>query len=118
MTQGKLLEFLEDIGISISVGYLSNLLIKNQVEFESEKNEVCASGLESSHWQHLDQTGARVGGVNYTTNVICNPFYTIYLTTAKKDRLSVVKVLQNAPELELILNQLTDNLQRDFPNPN
>ncbi|MCA2553462.1 MAG: hypothetical protein IM466_06880 [Microcystis sp. M04BS1] len=118
MTQGKLLEFLEDIGISISAGYLSNLLIKNQVEFESEKNEVYASGLESSHWQHFDQTGARVGGVNYTTNVICNPFYTIYLTTAKKDRLSVVKVLQNAPELELILNQLTDNLQRDFPNPN
>lgn len=118
MTQGKLLEFLEDIGISISAGYLSNLLIKNQVECESEKNEVYASGLESSHWQHFDQTGARVGGVNYTTNVICNPFYTIYLTTAKKDRLSVVKVLQNAPELELILNQLTDNLQRDFPNPN
>jgi hypothetical protein len=37
MTQGKLLEFLEALGISISAGYLSNLLIKNQVEFESEK---------------------------------------------------------------------------------
>jgi regulator of replication initiation timing len=29
MTQGKLLEFLENIGISMSAGYLSNLLIKN-----------------------------------------------------------------------------------------
>ena len=46
-----------------------------------------------------------------------NPFYTIYLTTAKKDRLSVVKVLQNAPELELILNQLTDNLLETFQIP-
>lgn len=117
MTQGKLLEFLEDIGISISAGYLSNLLIKNHTDFESEKNEVYASGLESSHWQHFDQTGARVGGVNYTTNVVCNPFYTIYLTTAKKDRLSVVKVLQNATELELILNQLTDNLLETFQIP-
>ncbi|WP_413172145.1 IS66 family transposase [Anabaena azotica] len=117
MTQGKLLEFLEDIGISISAGYLSNLLIKNQVEFETEKNEVYASGLESSPWQHFDQTGARVGGVNYTTNVVCNPLYTIYLTTAKKDRLSVVKVLQNATELELILNQLTDNLLETFQIP-
>ncbi|WP_266888951.1 hypothetical protein [Trichormus azollae] len=34
MTQGKLLEFLEDIGISISAGYLSNLRIKNQADFE------------------------------------------------------------------------------------
>jgi hypothetical protein len=117
MTQGKLLEFLEDIGISISAGYLSNLLIKNHTEFESEKTEVYASGLESSQWQHFDQTSARVGGVNYTTNVVCNPLYTIYLTTAKKDRLSVVKVLQNATELELILNQLTDNLLETFQIP-
>jgi hypothetical protein len=55
--------------------------------------------------------------VNYTTNVVCNPFYTIYLTTDKKDRLSVVKVLQNATELELILNQLTDNLLETFQIP-
>lgn len=117
MTQGKLLEFLEDIGISISAGYLSNLLIKNHADFESEKSEVYASGLESSPWQHLDQTSARVGGVNYTTNVVCNPLYTIYLTTAKKDRLSVVKVLQNGQELELILNQLTENLLETFQLP-
>lgn len=117
MTQGKLLEFLEDIGISISAGYLSNLLIKNQTEFESEKNEVYESGLESSFWQNFDQTGARVGGVNYTTNVVCNPLYTIYLTTAKKDRLSVVRVLQNERELELILNQLTYDLIETFQIP-
>ena len=117
MTQGKLLEFLEDIGISISAGYLSNLLIKNQTEFETEKNEVYKSGLESSPWQHLDQTGARVGGVNYTTNVVCNPLYTIYLTTTSKDRLSVVRVLQNERELELILNQLTYDLLETFQIP-
>jgi hypothetical protein len=117
MTQGKLLEFLEDIGISISAGYLSNLLIKNHTDFENEKGEVYALGLESSPWQHFDQTGARVGGVNYTTNVVCNPLYTIYLTTAKKDRLSVVKVLQNATELELIVNQLTENLLETFQIP-
>ncbi|MDT3673429.1 hypothetical protein [Microcystis wesenbergii] len=39
------------------------------------------------------------------------------MTTAKKDRLSVVKVLQNARELELILNQLTDNLLETFQIP-
>jgi hypothetical protein len=68
MTQGKLLELLEDIGISMSAGYLSNLLIKNQGDFEAEFNEVYVSGLESSPWQHLDQTSARVKGVNHTMN--------------------------------------------------
>ncbi len=110
MTQGKLLEFLEDLGISISAGYLSNLLIKNPGDFETEFNELYREGLASSPWQHLDQTGARVGGVNYTTNIICNPLYTVYQTTRNKDRLSVLRILQNTQELELILNEFTYEL--------
>jgi regulator of replication initiation timing len=110
MTQGKLLEFLENIGISMSAGYLSNLLIKNQEDFESEFNEVYVSGLASGTWHHLDQTSARVKGINHTTNVICNPLYTIYSTTLKKDRLTVLGVLQNKQELEFILNALTYEL--------
>ena len=117
ITQGKLLEFLEDIGISISAGTISNLLIKNQEYFEAEYKEVYTSGLESSPWQHFDQTGARVGGVNHTTNVICNPLYTIYQTTRNKDRLSVLKVLQNTTELEFILNSLTYELLDTFNLP-
>jgi hypothetical protein len=115
MTQNKLLELLEDIGISMSAGYLSNLLIKNQADFEREKTEVYLSGLESSPWQHFDQTATRVGGVNHTTNVICNPLYTVYWTTAQKDRLTVLKGLQNGKELEFILNQLTYELLTNFP---
>ena len=65
----------------MSAGYLSNLLIKNQEDFEAEYKEVYSEGLASSPWQHFDQTGARVGGVKHTTNVICNPLYTIYQTT-------------------------------------
>ena len=117
MTQGKLLEFLEDIGISMSAGYLSNLLIKNQEVFVIEYQEVYESGLESSPWQHFDQTGARVGGVNHTTNVICNPLYTIYQTTRNKDRLSVLKVFQNTRSLEFILNSLTYELLETFKVP-
>ncbi|MGB3508736.1 MAG: hypothetical protein WBA93_05740 [Microcoleaceae cyanobacterium] len=118
ITQGKLLEFLEDIGISMSAGYLSNLLIKNHTGFESEKTEVYSAGLASSPWQHFDQTAARVGGVNHTTNVICNPLACSLLETACKDRLTVLKALQNNKELEFILNQLTCELLTNFPLPN
>ncbi len=110
MTQGKLLDFLENIGISMSAGYLSSLLVKKQEDFESEFNEVYVAGLASSPWQHLDQTSARVKGVNHTTNIICNPLYTVYSTTLKKDRLSVLGVLQNNQELEFILNPITYEL--------
>ncbi len=105
MTQGKILEFLEDTGISISCGHLSNLLIKNHSDFAREKTEVYRSGLASTPMQNFDQTGARVGGVNYTTNIVCNPFYTVYFTSPKKDRLTVLKGLQDDKELKFILNQ-------------
>ena len=117
MTQGKIKEFLENIGISISAGYLSNLLIKNPQVFLSEYEEVYIEGLASSPWQHFDQTGARVAGVNHTTNVICNPLYTIYQTTQHKDRLTVLKVLQNTTELEFILNEMTYELLETFKVP-
>ena len=114
MTQGKLLELLEDLGISISAGHLSQLLIKNHKEFEVEKEEIYEAGLSSSPWQHLDQTSARVAGVNYTTNIICNPLYTVYVTTAHKDRLSVIRALQNGFELEFLLNGVTYELLSQF----
>lgn len=117
MTQGKLLDFLSNIGISMSAGYLSNLVVKNSSKFESEFNEVYESGLASSPWQHLDQTSARVKGVNHTTNIICNPLYTVYSTTLRKDRLSVLGVLQNNPELEFIISPLTYQLLDKFNVP-
>lgn len=117
MTQSKLLEFLENIGICMSTGHLSHLLIKNHAWFEREKEEICEAGLASSPWQDLDQTSARVAGINYTTNIICNPLFTVYVTTARQDRLSVLKVLQNGLELEFLLNQVTYELLSQFEVP-
>ncbi|WP_238360764.1 hypothetical protein [Iningainema tapete] len=101
----------------MSAGYLSNLLIKNHEDFHTEKSEIYEAGLASSPWQHFDQTSARVAGVNYTTNIVCNPIYTVYFTTEKKDRLTVLKGLQNEPELEFLLNPLTYDLLECFQIP-
>ena len=117
MTQGKLLEFLADLDIRVSAGYLSNLLIKTQGDFEEERNKVYRAGLSSSPWHNFDQTAARVGGVNHTTNVLCNPLYTIYWTTPSKDRLSVLQCLQNSSELEFVLNEETFSLLSSFGLP-
>ena len=95
VAEPKLLDLFRSIGVVISAGELSNLLIKQQADFHAEKAAVYVAGLESSPWQHLDQTSTRVDGVNQQCHVVCNPLYTAFFTTAHKDRLNVLDVLRN-----------------------
>jgi regulator of replication initiation timing len=95
VAEPKLLEFFANVGIVISAGQLSNLLIKNQAVFQAEKAAVYGAGLRSSPWQHCDQTSTRVDGENQQCTIVCNPLYTAFFTTASKERLSVLAVLRN-----------------------
>jgi len=95
MSEPKILELYEHVGVQISAGALSNLLIKDQEAFHAEKEEVYATGLRSSPWQHTDHTSTRVDGQNQHCHIVCNPLYTLYATTPRKDRLSVLDVLRN-----------------------
>jgi hypothetical protein len=112
-SQPKIAEFFEYIGIQISSGQVSNLLIKDQDRFHTEKDAVYEAGLRSTPWQHIDETGTRVNGVNQHCHVLCNPFYTFYLTTEKKDRLTVIDVLTNLrPRVYLLQAQTYDWLRQ------
>jgi len=104
MSEPKMLELYENVGVQISAGALSNLLIKGQEPFHAEKDAVYAAGLRSSPWQHTDHTGTRVDGQNQHCHIVCNPLYTIYATTLRKDRLSVLDVLRNGRERIFRLN--------------
>jgi hypothetical protein len=95
MSEPKILELYENIGVQISAGQLSNLLIKGQEVFHAEKAEVCEAGLGSSPVQHIDQTSTRVDGQNQHCTIVCNPLYTIYATMPSKDRMSVLDALRN-----------------------
>jgi hypothetical protein len=105
MTERKILELYEDMGIQISAGQLSNFLVKDQDEFHAEKKEVCEAGLGSSPFQHIDQTGTRVDGENQHCTIVCNPLYTSYHTTPNKDRLSVLDALRNGRARRFRLNE-------------
>jgi hypothetical protein len=104
MSEPKIRGLYENIGVQISAGQLSNLLIKGQEEFHTEKAEVCEAGLRSTPWQHTDQTSTRVNGQNQHCNIVCNPLYTVYTTTPKKDRLSVLDALRNGRARRFRLN--------------
>jgi len=104
MTEPKILEIFRDVGLQISDGHLSNILIKDQQAFHAEKEAVYEAGLRSSPWQHIDDTGTRVNGQNQHCQIVSNPLYTAYFTTEKKDRLTVLDVLTNFRERTFRLN--------------
>lgn len=107
MTEPKIKEFFENFGIRISSGQISNLLIKEKNTFHGEKTDLYKAGLQSSSWQHTDGTGTRVNGVNKNCQIMSNPLYTGYFTTEKKDRLSILDVLQNFRERSYLINEET-----------
>src|SRR5438067_221376 len=92
MSEPKILELLQTVGMHISAGQLSDFLIKDQEQFHVERANVLRAGLASSPWQHLDSTATRVNGKNEQCHVLCNPFYTAYCTLPAKDRLSLLRV--------------------------
>lgn len=104
VSEPKVIEFFRHVGVYISDGEVSNLLIKGQDKFHAEKEEVYAAGLRSSPWQHMDETVTRVNGVNQHCHTVCNPVYTAYITTARKDRLAALRALLNGRALTFRLN--------------
>jgi len=103
-SEPKIKEFFEHVGLSMSAGQISKLLIKHQDRFHGEKEALYIAGLRSSPWQHSDDTPARVNGVNEHTHTVCNPLYTVYVTTPKKDRLAVLQAFTNGHPLTFRLN--------------
>ncbi len=104
MSEPKVAELLRSVGIQISDGQVSNLLIKDQTAFHGEKDALYQAGLASSPWQHLDDTSTRVNGQNGYCHIVCNPLYTAYFTTAAKDRLTIIDVLTNHRPRRFLVN--------------
>ena len=100
ITRSKLISGLSSIGIHLSAGMLNNILFEPAKILISEKNMILQAGLLGLFAQ-IDATGSKFFGINYTTQIICSPFFTIFTTLAKKDRLHVLFALQGEPETGL-----------------
>jgi hypothetical protein len=113
MSEPKIGEFLENFDVQVSSGSLSNILTKSAKLFEQEYNDLLIAGLSSTPYQQTDDTSARVKGEFWNTHILCNPFYTFYSTRPGKDRLTVLKVLQNTNELRFRFGEATCQLLQD-----
>jgi len=104
MSQPAIHRFLKTSDIYLSPATISRIITDDQSIFHQEKADILSAGLQSSIYQHIDDTGARVNGKNHYTHVLCNPFYTAYFTRPKKDRLTVLELLSGG-SLVFHLNQ-------------
>jgi hypothetical protein len=104
-SEPKIHEFFANVGVEISAGQVSNLLIKKRADFHQESDEVYDAGLRSSPWQHTDDTLTRVNGQNQHCHVVCNPVYTAYHTRPTKERLTVLDVLRQGRPRIFRLNE-------------
>ena len=104
MSEPKVAELLRNVGLQISAGQVSNLLIKDHTGFHEEKAALYQAGLARSPWQHLDDTSTRINGRNGYCHIVCNPLYTAYFTTEGKDRLTVLDVLTNHQPRRFLVN--------------
>jgi hypothetical protein len=95
MTEPKIRIWLGQIGIDISEGTISDMLIKGHEVFHKEEADSYQASLAGSPWQNIDDTGTRVNGDNHYWHIVDSPLATHYQTTPSKSRLDVVDVLRN-----------------------
>jgi hypothetical protein len=104
-SEPKLREFLVNMGVQISKGEVSDLLIQKQATFHAESEAVYEAGLRRSPWQQSDHTETRVNGERRHCQVVCNPAYTSYHTRPKVDRLTALDVLRQGRKRIFLLNE-------------
>jgi hypothetical protein len=92
-SEPKIHEYLKSIGILISKSKISRIITENNDLFHEEKAEIFQAGLNSTTYQQIDDTSARVNGSNYYTQIICNPYYTAYFTVHNKTRETILDIL-------------------------
>jgi hypothetical protein len=117
VSEPKISEILENMGVLISKATISRILIHDNDHFHKEKSEIFLSGLNSTTYQQIDDTSARVNGNNWYTQILCNPYYTAYFTVPHKDRETILDILLCGNEKTYCFNEEAFELMKMFNIP-
>ena len=94
VTQPLLWEQLNEIGIDISQGQLSNIITKNKDRYHQEKENILEIGLKYSSHVNVDDTGARHQGKNGYCTHIGNESFSWFESTFSKSRINFLKLMR------------------------
>lgn len=114
MSEKRILGFFRNFGIEISATYISQQWTGGYELFHQEKSDLYRSGITASNYVQIDDTSARVNGINQYCQIVCSPLFTAYFTTPKKDRLTVLSVLTNFMPAQFIYNEQAKLLLKTF----
>ena len=116
VTQPELLDWLQDVGISMSSGELSQLLTQGHDQFHAEKEELLATGILCSSYIQTDDTGTRHKGQNGYCTIIDNESFAWSESTGSKSRENFVSLLHRPwPTYSLTEDALAYLEKHDYP---
>ena len=109
----KIWRALTEGGTSISVGQISNILIKScKDEFTQEKEDIFEAGMKSADYFHIDDTGARHKGVNHYVQVICNALFSCFFITRRKNKDTIREILGLAEDEKIDKIMMSDDAKQ------
>ena len=114
MSEKRILGFFQNFGVVVSPTYISQQWTGGYELFHQEKNDLYRAGIEYGDYVQIDDTNARVNGVNNYCQIVCNPLFTAYFTTEAKDRQAVLGVLTNSTAPHYCYNQEAQTLLNTF----
>ncbi|AKB74816.1 Mobile element protein [Methanosarcina lacustris Z-7289] len=114
VSEPKIHELLENVGVHISRATISRILTKDTEIFHQEKAEIFHEGLKATPYQQIDDTGARINGVNHYTQILCNPYYAAYFTVPNKNRETILDILLCGKEKVYCFNDEAFDLMETF----
>ena len=111
VTEPLLFAQLKEIGVLISEGQLSNILIQSKGPFHEEKNELLSAGIAATGQIKVDDTGARHRGENGYSTIIGNEFFTSIVSTESKSRMNFLQILHGTDPRYLINTDAADYVE-------
>lgn len=115
-TLPRLAALLQSVGLSISEREIQRLLTEKHDGFLDETRDVLRTGLQTSSWISVDDTGARHKAKNGYCTQIGNEHFTWFGTRATKSRLNFLDLLR-AGHTDFVLNETAFDYMRSHALP-
>jgi len=105
VTQPLIVDYLQEVGVEISVGQVNRMLTENKAVFHEEKEAILRTGLAVSRYVNVDDTEARHQGKNGYCTHIGNECFAWFASTESKSRLNFLHLLR-AGHTDYVLNEV------------
>ena len=98
LTHPAIYDFLQSVGVEISSGQISHLLLDEADGFSNVSEEILQAGLEEASYIRTDDTGARHRHKNGYCTHVGGEYFAYYKTTFSKSRSNFLDILRQGKE--------------------